>query len=967
MSLHTDLRYLATLAQSNATQTAVADAIQYINKGPVYEDLFFEKVSDPSWLRVLHENLQLIKIPEVQHLDNGHSKHPPSPALNALGRFASQAPMLVAEILASLIPTPNLTVNSQLLRLISQLPSDSSIQLKGLIQTLIQVPRSGTQYWVNDILCKWMASGHHEQVFDILIVVFNPEFPGDFLEQTHTLDELDRNIFAPLGEFKPIELSCFLSEILTKRHQHTTKGPTAFLARETPVLDSFWLDSFEDESTTLYEYEAILCRRLFRVGVFVFSQCSEDHINTIDKMLRSQPGTLFERLRWQIYSKVPNSSLEFARTDLKLLSETGTLWERPFLFELASMLEQMAKHHGTSFLSTAELEAYVLKAKDVGDLVAIDEPQKRVDSLILQRLHPIRSLLNGANLELYTRLAQELRPLELEDYKPFRTRGGTVQEVAPDQANAMASMRDPELWEFLNTWQPGPRSFSGDDWLKEESPRALGMRFAELIDAQPERFRPESAWWRNLTRPECLSQPLELAAHRIAKKPEASASSSDSPPTAQDWHNWFGLAQWIAESAPATIPDSSEEGWPRWAWNWPCMQTISFLKTAVNEPKFEPPPDFKKAIGPLLARFAEMPDPHLVETTRNWLVDWLTTAINSMRGTAVEGLIELAIQQKAKSDSRLPEPWIFDTLERVLKVPNQSPAIFGLMGARVNLLWYLFDEELKAREGATLLLPPDSFEYQSAFVTAHYRYSSAFPQLLTIIPNLPQIALDVLEQFESEAKPPGERGQGFAHRLGVHLAYYFWNSAYRTDDEGWAALDCFFQVAKPSSREKTFTEIGRLFSPIPFNDEQKDLFDRAMAIWDRRVGQILDTNDRSEFHDELGAFAEWFGADCFPFDWRYQHFTQVFEVLPETPKMFRFMETLRKVTMEQGYLTQGLQILKQVIAKAHFPEFGWNIRDDELKVILRAGLQAGDPQTHQTAEEVRELLLRHRCFEYLDL
>jgi hypothetical protein len=570
-------------------------------------------------------------------------------------------------------------------------------------------------------------------------------------------------------------------------------------------------------------------------------------------------------------------------------------------------------------------------------------------------------------LELYNRLAQDRRPLELEDYKPFRTRGGTVQQVAPEQANEMSSMDDAELWEFLNTWQARTRSYVGDDWLKEETPRALGTRFAQFIDEQPDRFHPESKWWRNLTRPECLSQPLERAAHRIAKKADIPQGTLNTPPTESEWQNWFGLTCWIAESAPSTAPPSAGEGRPNWPWNWPCMLAVSFLKTAADKPRFEPPAELRSKIGPLLATFAEMPDPHLVETTRHWLIDWLTTAINSLRGTAVEGLLELAQQQKSHSKSKTPEPWIFETIERILRVPEQSPAIFGLMGARANLLLFLFTEELKARNGSTLLLPRDSIESCAAFVTAHYRYGSACPQLLTFIPELPRIALDVLEQFEAESRPPQERGQGFAHRLGVHLAYYFWNAAYRNDGEGWAALDRFFEVAKPSSRSRALVEIGRLFTPVPFDHEQKELFDRARMIWERRVGQIQSKQDLSDFHDELASFAEWFGADCFPFEWRYQHFTQVLKLLPETPKMFRFMETLKKVTLEQSHLAEGLQILSQVVDRATFPEFGWDYREDELKVILKAGIHAPDPETRLVAEEVRELLLRQRCFEYLDL
>jgi hypothetical protein len=967
MSLHSELKTLAAAAKSEATPSALIETSAILSKGSPYTDAFFEFLTNASWLLPLHEKGYFSQAPEVMNFPDGSSQHPYSPGLSALSRFTAIEPELVAAILRELSPVSNSTVNGQILRLIASLPASHSIRLYSLVEAMVQNQEPSTELWLIDILTVWIQAKNYDEVFHVVSLSLSQDSRTSTTRQRHTLDELDRNILSVLGEARPIALVELLLEALKQGNTKRSQGPTNFLSTETDEPPHFFLESFTDDTTSLFEFESILCRRLFQIGRSMFEHNSKEEVIALDALIRSYPWTLTKRLRWQIYAAVPQNSLNLARQDVLFEIHNKTLWQDPDIYELAQMLESMCQIHGAAFLSGDDLEGYLALVFDAGDLGDTEAIQARAERLQLARVYPVRSLLTGKQLKLYEDLAQKHHQPKMEDYKPFRTRGGTVQEVPPAETNRMALMRDVELWEFLNTWKPGARKFEDDDWLKEESARALGISFSKFIQSQPERFLPETQWWRNLTHPECLSQPLERAAHRIAKKEEVAPDSSEIPPTDHDWQNWFGIAHWIAESASETIPDSGEEGRPNWPWNWPCMLTISFLKAAQKEPKFEPPSDLKASIGPLLARFAVMPDPHLVETTRHWLVDWLTTAINSLRGTAVEGLLDLAVQQKAKSKTHSPEPWLFDTLEQVLRVPGQSPAIFGLMGARANLLLYLFLEELKTRDGSNLLLPPASFEARAAFVTAHYRYSSAFPQLLTIIPDLPQIALDILVQFESESKPPNERGQGFAHRLGVHLAHYVWNAAYRNDDVGWAALDRFFEVAKSSSRSQTLIEIGRLFSPVPFNEEQKDLFIRAMVIWERRSAQIFSASDISDFHDELAAFAEWFGAACFPFEWRYQHFTQVLQVLPETPKMFRFMETLRIVALDQGHLTESLHILQQVLSKARFPEFGWAYREDEIKVILQAGIHATDSITRQIAEEVRELLLRHRCFEYLDL
>jgi hypothetical protein len=940
--------------------------------------LIIDKLENPEWLPVL-QDFQFFATPPSEEKSESGSFFRSWPSLQLLSRLAEQAPVEVLHILDQVPDTPNPLINDHILRCLSRITTseNSEAQLKIAKRCSNRVTKSG-HLWLEELLKNWIQRGNDLPALELmrgfLHTLVRMNKPGARDEIGWSTRSLDKSCIAPISSRRPIELCDLLFHLLENirggyEKNNRPENPTYFLTKHSPPNDppTYWIPDFFSPRSYDHQIESVLACRLYQIGKHLFSLNNELEISHFDTLLRSSPWHLFQRIRWQVYADVPAQSLGLARRDLLDLVRLKELFRSLQNFELAAMLESHSIANGHTFLSPEEVDQYVEASCDCSDHEGEDLQEAHNNILILERLHPIRSLLNGAPLELYQRLAQDRPPLGLEDYKPFRTRGGTVRQVAPAQANIMSSMSDSELWKFLNTWQPATRPFSSDDWLTEESPRALGKKFAQLMDEQPERFRPESKWWSNLKRPECVSQPLERAAQRIAKKTDTPQGKLVTPPTENDWQNWFGLAQWIAESAPATIPESGEEGRPNWPWNWPCILAISFLKTASNEPQFEPPAELKVKVGLLLTKFAEMPDPHLVETTRHWLVDWLTTASNSLRGTAVEGLLDLAQQQKSNPKSNTPEPWMFEALERILRVPDQSPAIFGLMGARVNTLLYLFAEELNACDGSTLLLPPDSIEARAAFVTAHYRYSSAFPQLLSIIPELPRVALDVLEQFEAESKPPTERGEGFAHRLGVHLAYYFWNASYRNDDEGWAALDRFFEVAKLSSRSRTLFEIGDLFTPVPFNNDQKALFDRAMAIWERRVGQILAANDRSEFHDELGAFAEWFGADCFPFEWRYHHFTQVLQVLPETPKMFRFMEILRKVTLEQGHLTEGLQILRQVVERAHFPEFGWNYQVDELKVILKVGIHAPDPETRVVAEEVQELLLRHRCFEYLDL
>ena len=64
--------------------------------------------------------------------------------------------------------------------------------------------------------------------------------------------------------------------------------------------------------------------------------------------------------------------------------------------------------------------------------------------------------------------------------------------------------------------------------------------------------------------------------------------------------------------------------------------------------------------------------------------DWLSTAINSVRGDAFEALLQLALNQKNVGNEI--DPWIFETIQARLELPTESPAVFALLGSKLRIL-----------------------------------------------------------------------------------------------------------------------------------------------------------------------------------------------------------------------------------------------------------------------------------------
>jgi len=66
------------------------------------------------------------------------------------------------------------------------------------------------------------------------------------------------------------------------------------------------------------------------------------------------------------------------------------------------------------------------------------------------------------------------------------------------------------------------------------------MKFAELLEKQPQRFNPATNWWKNLKRQEILNRLLDRAADRLTKK-ENNGQTQAVTPSEDNWLNWLEL------------------------------------------------------------------------------------------------------------------------------------------------------------------------------------------------------------------------------------------------------------------------------------------------------------------------------------------------------------------------------------------------------------------------------------------
>jgi hypothetical protein len=471
---------------------------------------------------------------------------------------------------------------------------------------------------------------------------------------------------------------------------------------------------------------------------------------------------------------------------------------------------------------------------------------------------------------------------------------------------------------------------------------ALGEKFAITVEKQPERFAPESKWWENINRQEILHKILERAADRVAKK-------QNDAPSETDWANWLGIVKWIMRQT------------------WSRDSVARFFGKAIGSNHAIPDYYFLE-FPELSTRLVGETDPRL-EGHKNSFNDWLTTAINSIRGETIEVLLNLASRQK--NAGKEIEAWIFKLIRSRLELPEESPAIFALLGAKLRFFVHLFKQQLK--DSPNLLFPSNKPEHRSAAITAHFNYDQPWNAIIETLPQFIKISLDTLQATLVDTKDEDARQnrRDFASRLGTHIACYYWSGSFADDAEGEAALDRFFDVASESARAMLINQIAGIWEKHGDEPQDEKTIRKVLRIWERRRAEIeerLKGNNgaSSDYDNELAESIDWLNCECFPFEWRFAHAKLALKRLKKVPRAYRLLEAVVEFGKQNDRLEAMLELLKTLLLRPS-DELRWSIQPKKLEAVISSGLVSDKPTIKKLAEECKDLLLRMGFSDFLNL
>jgi hypothetical protein len=971
MSLRAQLLFLRAAARSFEIAD-VDDCIRLVRTGRPHAQLFFSEIVDPRWLPILAGAGFFISFPGVLKDADGSTRYSWHPPLECLLKLASLVPHEVTSVLEFIDIPLNPAIQSQMLRTVAAIKDPAEFPaLVSILQELVTHFANTNWLWLDDILSSWLQQGAVAPCFQVVRTYLREAVVASkgqaFSRSDWHVSDVDQKVISALSHKHPLDVASMICRLLitwadSQQELGNSEGAPTEDGTDQPFGSppTYWLEEFGQGSFPgTHDMERTLANRLYAIGKAVFARGEIDEINQFDWKMRESQWLLFCRLRWQLYSEFPNKTLTFAREDALARIRSMGAASRQHEHEFALMLRAHAETNRSEFLHPDEVSTFVdcVLASPIGDVDWVNENAYR-ERFQRKQLYPVHSLLTGDALVKYEYLSRGKSDLSPDAFKPF-TSGGevrTITRVPPQEASTMAAMTDAELWYFLNTWQPKDRQ--SQEWWEEEDATALGDNFAELVRSDSYRFRPELQWWKNIQRAEILFPTLDRASKQL-EKPESDSAAQPLPSEAE-WKNWFGLAAWITQQR-RSVPDRIS------VWNWPAIVVVKFLRTSARYLS-KLPQECQPEVGALLRELFDSPDEWLREGHESKTSDWLTTAINSVRGTALEALLELALLQK-RGEGERPESWIFDIIASRLRSNSESPATFSILGARLRLVLYLFGEQFKLEP--TLLLREPLSDQIAAFLVAHFLYDNPAMDAVRTLPELPNKALLYLQQIVGQKNEDRANPRDFGSRLGTHLGFYYWNAVFEDPTTADNALDRFFAIATPAIRAATIRQIAKIFESSPAIESNHAMHQKVMHLWERRFANIVnaieaDTSPAGVFNDELGTFIDWFECECFPFTWRVDQVMRAIKYLEEAPNAYSLIEALDKCTAAGERLDDAVRILHALVPKVS-DEFRWSYSDNHLKPLLEKGLVSHNPVTHRLTREIQESLLNWGLFTYLDM
>jgi len=940
---------------------------------------FFSRLKNPLWIEPLHKRGYFDTPPGVNQLPDGYVHYPNWPELSYLVNVAKEASDQIIEIVLGLAKTDNPRVYDEILSIALRLQGSDSARL---CPKLIEYTDIGNQFLAfryPELLQHWISQGNIGESLKITknLVQFNrdpkedekrklrdenPEAWETTLEPVPRLDQweyqqvLEKGV-RPLAEKEPYQVARILTDA------------AASMIRMRVHLEEFEKGLDED-------YSEIWCRRLDQPDrddyqspketlIFTLTYACEkvydkapESVDALDQALRNQRWKLFKRLRQHLYATHPNDqTLPWIR-EFILGHNDYSRWEYDYEFQL--MIRKAAEYFGPRLLGENEQSAIfeaILSGPSkenfrewMGERYSDEAFQQRRRFFHRMQLRPFATLLSGETRQYLDELeAEEQAKVVTDDsYSPQKIQTGWVTHRSPISVEDLEQFADEELLRYLNDWDDERRD--GSNLLIEINISALAGVFQSLFK---EGIIPDgkrlSFWMEHRDE---IARPIYVvsmvnAMEELVKEKDFS-----------NLDQWIEFCSWVlSHSDPERVegqPEPRDESCDHPDWGSSRRAVVDFIDTCVGKDT-DGPLTAREGLADLLRHVCNQFDWRL-DRNRPVLLNWddpVTEAINRTRGRALQSVVNFGFWVRR----HLPEGPVAE-VTGILSTRMAGDAEFpltrpehALLGMQFGNLYALDRDWAIDQQG--VLFPQENEPVWGVAFGSYILFNRPFKVTFEILREDYKFALENLDILVAVKNDEKE----LIDRLGQHLfSYYLWEVFPLKGPE--SLLERFYDKTSddPDRWARLFDHVGRSLRNSGKNLD-KALIDRAVAYFNWR----LDTEEVQELQE----FTFWLEAECLESEWRLQSYAKILGLEPKKKMGLSMnMKTLHKLLPDNlALVVECLERITNTLDK----DTQMYVFAEETRPILKAGLNAEDPQVRENAERAREKLLQLGRFDFLDM
>ena len=398
----------------------------------------------------------------------------------------------------------------------------------------------------------------------------------------------------------------------------------------------------------------------------------------LDERLRGLRWEIFARIRQHLYASHLNEQTMPWVRDQILTHEDYHQWE--YHFEFQRMLRLACLHFGSDFLTSGERER-IFKAilsgpskrsfqEFTGDDFTEELFEERKRHFHRMQLNPFSPVLFGEYADYFQELQErQEKPVTDDDYAPYLSEGVKhIETRSPKPVDELEKMSDEELLQFLNDWDKAHRD--SEKWWINISFEALAQAFQSVFKNAILREETRLRFWtehlEHIQRPIYVRR-MVSALHEYVKSKQFSMLNQ-----------YFDICEWILSHPDLPQEegiDRSDESKEHPDWQSARREVGEFVGTCLKN-EVNVPISARNGLSSLLEKLCIQYDRHLDEDERVLLNqdDPLTEAINSVRGQALESMVDFGYwvrRQLGNKQADVPE--VFKVFDKRLALETEYP------------------------------------------------------------------------------------------------------------------------------------------------------------------------------------------------------------------------------------------------------------------------------------------------------